>query len=282
MLKFRTFCLFLLFLLYSSMAESKICFLPGVLSGDGCLEEAEIAACPGWTRTTKCPSGYQQDTCKKGNVTYYKCACKGDNIKELGVKYVCAKDYDSTCGCSKADTVCNKNIYKYTENDCKKFNNSKPSGDGCQNYSDLTWYYESCECSTTDYPYDCKEEGLDVNPIAPKCENSDGETKYSFCACASGWSSNSCDQNSGGCTAELDSVLNGLSACYRCGVAQCPIDSYKNLYSFYCNVSPSIETNCTSLGYVYDADGKCEDGTPGLRCPFGMDYIYCGASTGGG
>ena len=280
MLKFRTFCLFLFVFLFSSIAEAKICFLPGVLSGDGCLEESEIAACSGWSRTSPCPSGYQQDTCQKKNTTYYKCYCKGDNIHDLGVKYVCTKDYDSTCGCAKADTECNKNIYKYTESDCKKFNNSKPAGDKCQNYSDMTWHYESCECSESDYPYTCKEDGLDVNPIAPKCENSAGETMYSFCACADGWSSTSCDQNTGGCTAELDSVSNGLSACYRCGVAQCPIDSYKNLYSFFCSVSPGIDTNCTSLGYVYDVDGKCEDGTPGLRCPFGFDYIYCEGESG--
>lgn len=254
-------------------ANAKVCFLPGVLADDGCLtNEEDLDRCAGYTRTQPCLSGCDQSTCVSGSITFYRCTCRNDNIKDLGDKYVCIKPYDPACGCGSKDTICNQDVYPY--NGCARYPGTVPSTDSCKSPKDGKIWYKSCNCPEGVYPYDCKKAGLKKPGTSSKCESPLGEIKYSFCLCDDNWSTSPCSTRGDGCTSMVDHVFNGIDTCYNCGEEKCPINTQINLDTFWCSIVPP-KTDCTELGYVYAPGKKCVDGTEGLKCPFDDDYIYC-------
>lgn len=274
MLKIRIICLFLSVCFASFSANAKTCFLPGVLA-DGCGDETlVIGKCIGFDKSDPCKSGYNEAKCVEDKETLYRCTCRTDNIKgaDLGVKYTCKRSYDPDCGCGVKDTECNRSIYKYTE--CK--DGSVPGPDTCISPSNGKIYYKTCECPESIYPYKCKDDGLKPSPVADKCKTPEGVEAYSHCDCDDAWDTQSCDKNTNGCIDTIETVFNGLGYCYYCGPATCSVPTDRNLLTVYCELSPTLVTDCLQLGYKLDTDGKCEDGTVGLKCPFDSNYIYCG------
>ncbi len=279
MLKIRIICLFLSVCFASFSANAKTCFLPGVLA-DGCGDETlVIGKCIGFDKSDPCKSGYNEAKCVEDKETLYRCTCRTDNVKgaDLGVKYTCKRSYDPECGCGVKDTECNRSIYKYTE--CK--DGSVPGPDTCISPSTGKIYYKTCECPESIYPYKCKDDGLKPSPVADKCKTPEGTESYSHCDCDDAWDTQSCDKNTNGCTDTIETVFNGLGYCYYCGPATCSVPTDRNLLTVYCELSPTLVTDCLQLGYKLDTDGKCDDGTVGLKCAFGRNYIYCGNSGGG-
>lgn len=281
MLKLRAFCLFLLFVFMQIYeAEAKVCFLPGVLSGDGCLTETKVG-CEGFDRTAPCLSGYIQISCVADGKTYYKCSCDKSNNKMHnedvdGVMYYCSKDYDEECGCASQDTYCKEELYPYTS--CDEFEGSEPdTSTVCINPANGVVHYKACNCSNSVYPFSCMEKGLKVSSLAPKCVSSYGEKLYEFCDCAAGWSSVMCSSNQAGCSVQIDSAYRGndMGYCYLCGEETCELSTDTNLNSVYCTVAQNINVDCLTLGYIYDEDGLCSDGSAGLKCAFDSKYIYC-------
>ena len=257
----------------SSISEAKICFLPGMLAGDGCLGDTNVAGdlCSGYTRTSPCPSGYEQSTCLKNGRTYYKCTCRSDTVTEgLGSKYICEKSYDSSCGCSPQDTVCNRNIYPYEG--CVQYTGTTPSEDFCKSPKDGKFYYKSCDCSSSAYPYTCKETGLKEPNGTDYCKDTSGQIHYPFCLCEDNWTTSPCSERTDGCTELSQSVYNGLDTCYLCSAEKCTESNQLNLDYYWCSATVS---DCTSLGYTHTPDGTCPDGSTDIKCPFNSSYSFC-------
>ena len=271
------------FIAITSSAEAKVCFLPGVLSGDGCMNSAayESNPCPGFSRTTPCLSGYSQETCVKGSQTLYKCTCQSGNFTRdngLETTYTCTKSYDSACGCSPQDTKCNSNIFKLAQEDgycTAKFLGSEPS-ETCTNPSDGKIFYKDCQCSSSVYPYTCKENGLKAPSGTNSCTDRGGNKHYSRCDCADNWQSNPCNERTDGCTAVGKRVLRGDNEyCYSCTAEKCAKAGEINLDNYWCAMPQGSQTDCAKLGYTYVQSGKCPDGSIGIRCPYNKQYMYC-------
>ena len=271
------------FIAITSSAEAKVCFLPGVLSGDGCMNSAayENNPCPGFSRTTPCLSGYSQETCVKGSQTLYKCTCQSGNFTRdngLETTYTCTKSYDSACGCSPQDTKCNSNIFKLAQEDgycTAKFLGSEPS-ETCTNPSDGKIFYKDCQCSSSVYPYTCKENGLKAPSGTNSCTDRGGNKHYSRCDCADNWQSNPCNERTDGCTAVGKRVLRGDNEyCYSCTAEKCAKAGEINLDNYWCAMPQGSQTDCAKLGYTYVQSGKCPDGSIGIRCPYNKQYMYC-------
>jgi len=285
MSKLRFYCLSLLFIFSISVANAKVCFLPGVLADDGCLNSEElVVSCDGFDQTEPCSEGQIQYSCYEKGKTYYKCTCKASNItKGIGGMYECLGDYDPICGCPVEKTICNRNMYPLKS--CSAYDNAAAS-EACTNPNDGSFSYKSCSCPE-EYAFTCSETGLKVNISAEMCKSTSGEKLYTFCDCADNWTTEPCSENTSGCSSMLDNVyrgnFGGADYCYRCGPDTCSDTSMKNLVSFFCNVPASMNVDCTSLGYIVDESGKglCPDGTPGLKCTFDSSYIFCEDTTGG-
>ena len=271
------------FIAITSSAEAKVCFLPGVLSGDGCMNSAayESNPCPGFSRTTPCLSGYSQETCVKGSQTLYKCTCQSGNFTRdngLETTYTCTKSYDSACGCSPQDTKCNSHIFKLAQEDgycTAKFLGSEPS-ETCTNPSDGKIFYKDCQCSSSVYPYTCKENGLKAPSGTNSCTDRGGNKHYSRCDCADNWQSNPCNERTDGCTAVGKRVLRGDNEyCYSCTAEKCAKAGEINLDNYWCAMPQGSQTDCAKLGYTYVQSGKCPDGSIGIRCPYNKQYMYC-------
>lgn len=271
------------FIAITSSAEAKVCFLPGVLSGDGCMNSAayENNPCPGFSRTTPCLSGYSQETCVKGSQTLYKCTCQSGNFTRdngLETTYTCTKSYDSACGCSPQDTKCNSHIFKLAQEDgycTAKFLGSEPS-ETCTNPSDGKIFYKDCQCSSSVYPYTCKENGLKAPSGTNSCTDRGGNKHYSRCDCADNWQSNPCNERTDGCTAVGKRVLRGDNEyCYSCTAEKCAKAGEINLDNYWCAMPQGSQTDCAKLGYTYVQSGKCPDGSIGIRCPYNKQYMYC-------
>ena len=271
------------FVAIASSAEAKVCFLPGVLAGDGCFDNTAYVnnPCPGFTRTNPCPSGYAQETCVNGSQTLYKCTCQSGNFTRdngLGTTYTCTKSYDSSCGCSPQDTECNKSTFKLAQEDgyCQiKFPGSEPS-ETCTNPSDGKIFYKDCECSSSVYPYTCKENGLKAPSGTNSCTDRGGNKHYSRCDCADNWQSNPCNERTDGCTAVGKRVLRGDNEyCYSCTAEKCAKAGEINLDNYWCAMPQGSQTDCAKLGYTYVQSGKCPDGSIGIRCPYNKQYMYC-------
>lgn len=271
------------FIAITSSAEAKVCFLPGVLSGDGCMNSAayESNPCPGFSRTTPCLSGYSQETCVKGSQTLYKCTCQSGNFTRdngLETTYTCTKSYDSACGCSPQDTKCNSHIFKLAQEDgycTAKFLGSEPS-ETCTNPSDGKIFYKDCQCSSSVYPYTCKENGLKAPSGTNSCTDRSGNKHYSRCDCADNWQSNPCNERTDGCTAVGKRVLRGDNEyCYSCTAEKCAKAGEINLDNYWCAMPQGSQTDCAKLGYTYVQSGKCPDGSIGIRCPYNKQYMYC-------
>lgn len=273
MQKFWAAILFLASFSAVSAVEAKVCFLPGVLSEDGCLDDDNFTRCNGYERTSPCPSGYEQSTCVSGGVTYYRCSCRSDNVLVLGTKYKCLGNFDSACGCAAKDTVCNTDFYPYQG--CQQYPGTVQSDDFCTSPRDGKVYYKSCDCPPGVYPYDCKETGLQEPTNASMCEPPSGEKMYSFCLCEDNWTTTPCSSRDDGCTNLLDSVFNGLDTCYHCTVETCPIETDVNLDGYWCSLSENTQINCQALGYTVSTDGKCPSGLAGIKCPYNDGYIFC-------
>ncbi len=260
-------------ILAPSSSNAKICFLPGMLAGDGCLGDSLTIGnlCSDYTYTTPCPSGYDQSTCLNNGKTYYKCTCRSDAVSsELGSKYICEKSYDAECGCSPQDTVCNRDIYPYEG--CGQYPGTTPSSDYCKSPKDGKIYYKSCDCSTSAYPYTCDETGLKEPSGTDYCEDVSGQTHYPFCLCEDNWTTSPCSERVDGCTELSDSIYNGLDTCYLCSAEKCPESNQLNLDYYWC---ASAVSDCAALGYTYTADGNCPNGSEGLKCPFDTNYSFC-------
>lgn len=273
LLKLFTFCFGLL---VASDVFAKVCFLPGVLSGDGCIDNKSSMACMGFDRKDPCKSGYVETSCTVKGVTHYRCTCRTDNVVSgLGSKYICEKGYDSGCGCSAQDAVCNTNIYKYRG--CQEYSGSVPSQDFCLSPKDgKTKYYRSCECPTDVYPYTCTSAGLKKpNDVSSKCVSSSGQERYSYCQCADSWTTEPCEDRTDGCTALMEKVESGISTCYLCTAATCPKQTDVNLGTIWCPVPASAVTDCQKLRYVYAPNGLCANGKKGLKCVYDSNYIHC-------
>lgn len=254
----------------SSVSEAKICFLPGMLAGDGCLGDATIAGdlCSGYTRTSPCPSGYEQSTCLNGGKTYYKCTCRSDAVTEgLGSKYICEKSYDSSCGCAPQDTVCNRDIYPYEG--CIQYTGTTPSEDFCKSPKDGKIYYKSCDCSSSAYPYTCEETGLKEPSGTDYCKDMNGQIHYPFCLCEDNWTTSPCSERTDGCTELSQSVYNGLDTCYLCSAEKCTDSNQLNLDYYWCSATVS---DCSALGYTQSDDENCDNY---LYCPFDTSYKAC-------
>lgn len=251
---------------------AKVCFLPGVLSGDGCLDEDALTRCNGFERTTPCPSGYEQSTCVSGGTTYYHCSCRNDNVLVLGSQYKCLGTFDPVCGCAAKDTVCNTSLFPYEG--CSQYPGTVPSTEFCRNPSDGRVFYRDCKCPSGVYPYDCRQTGLKEPSVTSYCEEPTGEKHFSFCICDDNWSTSPCGDRNDGCTTQIDHVYNGLDTCYNCSAETCPKATDINVETYWCNALP-LQTDCKTLGYTYIPDGKCADGTVGVKCPFDKNYMFC-------
>lgn len=255
-------------ILAPSSSNAKICFLPGMLAGDGCLGDSLTIGnlCSDYTYTTPCPSGYDQSTCLNNGKTYYKCTCRSDAVSsELGSKYICEKSYDAECGCSPQDTVCNRDIYPYEG--CGQYPGTTPSSDYCKSPKDGKIYYKSCDCSTSAYPYTCDETGLKEPSGTDYCEDVSGQTHYPFCLCEDNWTTSPCSERVDGCTELSDSIYNGLDTCYLCSAEKCPESNQLNLDYYWC---ASAVSDCAALGYT---DTQCNGDS--LSCPFDSSAKYC-------
>ena len=260
----------------ADIAWSRMCFLPGVISGD-CVLDDDVGAiqCAGFSRTTPCPSGYNEQTCVKNGKTLYKCLCRSDNIKQgLGSKYLCETSYDANCGCAAENTVCNTAIYAYEG--CSEYHGTVPGSDFCQSPKDGTMHYKTCTCSTSTYPYTCTEKGLKAPSSANYCEDVSGVKRYPYCLCDDNWSTEACTGRTDGCTYMSDSVYNGINTCYLCSAEKCKSVDQINLDAYWC--SPS-QSRCEALGYMKLEGGTCPDGSVGLKCPFDSSYQYCTIET---
>ena len=265
----------LLFLVMAAQANAKVCFLPGVLNGDGCLDNSSWAGgCSNYPRTQPCEPGYEEQTCTSKGRTYYRCSCRSDNFLDSQGKYVCkGGSFDDPCGCAPENTYCSSD-YKYQN--CDEYPGTTASS-SCLSPAEGITYYKDCVCSKDIYPFNkCSEKGLkEPSGIISGlyCEEPNGTTWYSQCDCDDSWSYEECNDRSDGCTLLVDSVYNGRDYCYLCGAETCSDSNQVNLESYWCNVSTSITTNCASLGYDYKT--VCADGTTGTKCPFDSDYVYC-------
>ena len=277
----RKLCVICLFLtvLFAFSVNAKVCFLPGVFAGDGCIEGEVSVGCSGFERTSPCPSNYNQETCSDNDNgrTYYRCTCKSNNIPMPDSRYRCLGSYDSSCGCAASETVCNTNIYPY-EN-CDAYAGTVANSDFCADPSTGKRHYKSCDCPESIYPYDCKETGLKESRLAQKCKDSSGKTAYSYCDCIDSWTTEPCSENSSGCNTLLDDAYRGgnMGYCYSCGPATCANAQEKNLMAVFCSVTPTTNTNCYSLGYTTldNGTGLCADGTEGVKCIFDSKYMFC-------
>ncbi|MBE6451296.1 MAG: DUF1566 domain-containing protein [Alphaproteobacteria bacterium] len=275
----RKLCVICLFLtvLFAFSVNAKVCFLPGVFAGDGCIEGEVSVGCSGFERTSPCPSNYSQETCSDNGRTYYRCTCKSNNIPMPDSRYRCLGSYDSSCGCAAADTVCNTSIYSYES--CDAYAGTVANSDFCADPSTGKRHYKSCDCPESIYPYDCKETGLKESRLAQKCKDSSGKTAYSYCDCIDSWTTEPCSENSSGCNTLLDDAYRGgnMGYCYSCGPATCANAQEKNLTAVFCSVTPTTNTNCYSLGYTTldNGTGLCADGTEGVKCIFDSKYMFC-------
>lgn len=274
------------FVAIASSAEAKVCFLPGVLAGDGCFDSTAYAnnPCPGFSRTNPCPSGYVQEICVKGSQTLYKCTCQSGNFTRdngLGTTYTCTKNYDPSCGCSPQDTECNKSTFKLAQEDgyCQiKFPGSTPNKE-CVNPSDGKIFYDDCTCSSSVYPYTCKEAGLKAPTGSNYCIDRKGNKHYSRCDCADNWQSNPCTERTDGCTAVGKRVLRGDNEyCYSCTAEKCANAGEINLDNFWCTLPQGSQIDCAKLGYTYAPSGLCPDGSTGVKCLYNKQYMYCSTS----
>ncbi len=256
-----------------SGAEAKVCFLPGILNGDGCLDNSSwMVGCEGYTRTTPCEEGYQEQTCTYKGKTYYRCTCASDRVLNMeGGKYVCNGVLDPECGCAGSETICNTSRFPYEG--CADYVGATGSGGSCRSPADGVIWYEKCSCSKTVYPYDCKETGLKEPSGVEYCEDSDGEKWYPFCICDDNWTTVECSSRTDGCTTLLEEVYNGVDNCYHCGAETCSEKDDVNLAAYWCDVTKAIITDCEQLGYV--KAGNCQGKNTGLKCPFDSSYIYC-------
>lgn len=280
-------------LAFAYRAEAKVCFLPGVFADDGCLGgtiSGSDDSCAGYD-SNPCPAGYKQETCTtKNGTTKYRCTCDRDivytpaQMKEKG--YKCTTHYDSTCGCPRDYTICDRDIYPLAQGDgyCKdKLPNTNPHKE-CTNPSDNNSYkvkgskvfYDMCVCSN--YPYNCKSTGL-TPPSNDylSCTDSKGNKHYSACDCASNWSETPCNQRTDGCT-EVSKKIDKLGTsdkCYLCSSYKCPNAGDINLEEYWCDVPQGLQTDCEKLGYTNAPNGACPNGEVTVKCPFNRKYMYC-------
>lgn len=279
MLKLRTFCLFLLIMLNSSVVSARTCFLPGVFASDGCVGPEVLMSCKDfYPQTTPCEEGQIQKECTDNGKTYYKCDCSPEHQvfdKEVAKKYDCTMTGgpDPVCGCLKSKMKCNGDLYPIAEGECQ--NGSKYSKDSCEDSEGI--HFSSCECGD-EYAYTCAEEGLRAPDTEGfSCHNSSGQTLYTHCECAELWqqgecSSNSCEATKGGPVERAPGI-----DCYLCGAEVCSIGEV-NLETYFCAIpTTGIKTNCETLGYKYDVEGLCADGKDCgcLRCIFDENYVLC-------
>ena len=266
--------LMMLTLVAATDANAKVCFLPGVLSGDGCIDNSswESGKCPpDFDRTTECPEGRVQQTCRDDRGVHYKCSCRSDNRIDMeGGKYICRGTMDPECGCPGKDVYCNQDLYPYQN--CNDYHNATGSGDSCMTASEGITYYETCSCSRELYPYDCKETGLQAPSGDDYCEEPDGTRYYTRCVCEDNWTSTECSSRVDGCTMLVEQVYNGTDNCYLCSAPTCENSNEINLESYWC-AGAIVETDCSKLGYVQTT--KCNDGTTGVKCPFDSSYMFC-------
>lgn len=266
--------LLLVTLIAAADAEAKVCFLPGVLNGDGCIDNSSWlgTGCQGYDRTTPCPEGRQEQTCIYEDRTYYRCSCKSDNVLNLeNGKYICTGTFDSECGCAGSETFCNPARYPYES--CADYTNASGSGDSCRSPADGSIRYEECACSRTVYPYNCNETGLKEPSGTDYCEAPDGSRWYPYCICDDSYSTEECSSRTDGCTTLVEQVYNGHDNCYLCSAETCSEENQINLEAYWCNVTQTTVTDCATLGYVKVS--KCDDGTTGVKCPFDSSYMYC-------
>ena len=266
--------LLLVILIAAADAEAKVCFLPGVLNGDGCIDNSSWlgTGCQGYDRTTPCPEGYQEQTCIYNDKTYYRCSCNSDNVLDLeNGKYICTGTFNSVCGCAGSETICNPARYPYES--CADYTNASGSGDSCRSPADGSIRYEECACSRTVYPYSCDERGLKEPSGTDYCEEPDGSRWYPYCICDDSYSTEECSSRTDGCTTLVEQVYNGHDNCYLCSAETCSEEGQINLEAYWCNVTQTTVTDCATLGYVKAT--KCDDGTTGVKCPFDSSYMYC-------
>ena len=270
----RTLAKFLLLvtLVAAADAEARVCFLPGILGGDGCIDNSN--GCPGFNRTTPCPEGYQTETCNYNGKTYYRCSCRNDNYtaeKGLGSKYRCRVAYDEECGCPYKETICNSALYPYES--CDNYVGASGREDSCRSPADGSIRYKDCGCSREVYPYSCDERGLKEPSGTDYCEEPDGSRWYPYCICDDSYSTEECSSRTDGCTTLVEQVYNGNDNCYLCSAETCSEEGQINLEAYWCNVTQTTVTDCATLGYVKAT--KCDDGTTGVKCPFDSNYMYC-------
>lgn len=263
-------------------AKAKVCFLPGVLEGDGCIDNSSWSGSgcsSAYDQTEECADGYQSQTCIYNGTTYYRCYCRSDNFtSDQGGKYICTSgNFSDTCGCSASNVICNKTLYPYEG--CSEYPNTTESTDSCLDPNDGTIWYMDCGCSETAYPMDCTETGLKAPTGVDYCEGTDGVRKYSFCICDDAWSTEECSSRTDGCTTLADKVWNGNDNCYLCSAETCSEENQVNLEAYWCDMSQHTVVDCTTLGYTQASE--CDDGSSGVKCPFDSSYIFCENAGGG-
>lgn len=259
-------------------AAARVCFLPDRLAGNCGDDDNVFTSCLGFTRSSPCPAtGYDSTYCSSAGQTLYNCSCRSDNYTPsngLGTKYLCTKTYDPSCGCSREDTICNRDIYRYR--DCSAYPHTVPKtgapDDTCTDPSTGDVWYKECICDSG-YSHDCKQRGLANPPSSTEyCETPNGTRRYPYCNCASDWVLNvSCIERTDGCTNLSESVESGRGTCYHCSNENCAAGT--NLEVKYCDQTRKIITNCESLGYTQT--DKCPDGSIGPRCPFDKSFMFC-------
>lgn len=266
-------------MLWVAQAQASVCFLPGKLAGN-CDDGPDLVACGSYNHAGPCTlSGERQLTCEHLGRTYYKCECDPTAIQESDIesgKYVCSRNRNTKCGCSRKDASCNKGTYP--QHGCPGanshgFEEGIDGGAFCVDPNDNSTWYKECLCEAG-YEYPCTETGLTKPDTKDYCELPGKVFKYKSCACAQNWMLNvTCDTRSDGCTIEESKVENGDGGwCYHCANDNCST-AETNLEVLWCSYASQVDINCVNLGYT--TEGDCPEGTTGPACPFNKSYHFC-------
>lgn len=271
---------FAVLLLSAAQAQASVCFLPGKLAGD-CIQSPDLVACGGYDHNGPCRlSGEIETTCDHLGQRYYKCECDPTAIQDSEIDlgtYVCNRQYNEQCGCSRKDAACNTKIYP--EHGCNGANShgldeDVVGGRFCVDPNNESLWFKECLCDEG-YDYPCTDTGLAKPNTTDYCELPGGKLQYTICDCAANWMLNStCDTRTDGCTAQKNKVSNGGGGwCYHCINEECPIATQTNLEVLWCARASGVQLGCQELGYT--TIGNCPEGKTGPACPFDKNYHFC-------
>ena len=269
MLKAKTYCLFMaLCLLFSSVAESRICFLS---EGDGrdpegikrCLtNEVEADGCTGYLLCTHPKQSAQSCTGKDGTV-YYDSCCPGVSLSSLGSDKECTSDL---CTAVDGSQYCSSYKCKSQYKTCDKYTQIG-AGSSCTDSSGTK--YLQCTCSS-EYNVCGKNQ---TNGNSGSCyDELSGVTKYRDCFCDvsdNDWTTQASD-----CACGVEDTCSSVSGgvtiqtYYKCKANPLP-ENCKCGYKYRDGLS-GCYNGCNDSEYIYQgvdalpANSTCEESFKGI------------------